>query len=288
LYMSKFGIFLNGPYDLRLRMVHAAVSVDPGGTVTIMLALSHLERMAYASTGDQQWTHTSWLMSGMRTAVPFRGSLYMVRGSKPGPWQIMRVDPPVSSSSSSWSFTPPQTVATCSADQMTKPYLVECNSELLLVGFSNRHSRHVVLRLGDLVLGVPAIPLTSIGDNALFIGTWSMAVNSKNLPSIQGNSITVLDPSKSGKLRQYDLGRGTWSAVCDGDFLSASGPVPRPYSLVHHIVSCCQRLFWISGHIWRRHHNFTPCWPTVAGAHRRDCTVCNDQLKLLRLSNVYV
>ncbi|KAM0846216.1 hypothetical protein ACQ4PT_055813 [Festuca glaucescens] len=133
LYMSKFGIFLNGPYDLRLRMAHAAVSVDAGGTITVMLALSHLERMAYASTGDQQWTHTSWLMSGMRTAVAFRGSLYMVRGSKPGPWQIMRVDPPDSSSSSSWSFTPPQTVATCPADQMTKPYLVECNSELLVV-----------------------------------------------------------------------------------------------------------------------------------------------------------
>ncbi|CAM0905495.1 unnamed protein product [Alopecurus aequalis] len=62
LYMSKFGIFLNGPYDLRLRMVHAAVSVNAGATVTIMLALSHLERMAYVSTGDRQWTHTSWMI----------------------------------------------------------------------------------------------------------------------------------------------------------------------------------------------------------------------------------
>ena len=285
--MSKFVFFLNGFYDLRLRMVHAAVSVNAGATVTIMLALSHLERMAYVSTGDRQWTHTSWMMSGMRTAVPFHGSLYVVRGSKLGPWHIMRVDPPDSSSASSWLLTPPQIVATC-PDQMTKPYLVECNSELLVVGFTKGHSRHVVLRLADFLLGVPAVPLTSIGDHALFIGTWSMTVNSKNLPSIQGNSITVLNPSKSGRLRQYDLGRGTWSQLCDGDFLSASGPVPRPYSLVHHIVSCCQRLFWISGHIWRRHHYFGPCWPSVAGTHRRDCTVCSDQLKLVCQSKVYI
>ncbi|CAM0905494.1 unnamed protein product [Alopecurus aequalis] len=182
LYMSKFGIFLNGPYDLRLRMVHAAVSVNAGATVTIMLALSHLERMAYVST------------------VPFRGSLYVVRGSKPGPWHIMRVDPPDSSSASSWLVTPPQIVATYSADQMTKPYLVDCHSELLVIVFTKGHSRHVVLRLADFLLGVPAVPLTSIGDHALFIGTWSMTVNSKNLPSIQGNSITVLNPSKSGRL----------------------------------------------------------------------------------------
>ncbi|KAI4978164.1 uncharacterized protein LOC123402069 [Hordeum vulgare subsp. vulgare] len=79
LYMSKFGVFLNGPYDLRLRMVHAAVTVHVGGSITIMLALSHAERMAYVSTGEKHWTHTSWMMTGMRTALPFRGSLYMVR-----------------------------------------------------------------------------------------------------------------------------------------------------------------------------------------------------------------
>ncbi|XBH61682.1 hypothetical protein VPH35_116077 [Triticum aestivum] len=108
LYMSKFEIFLNGPYDLRLRMVHAAVSIHVGGSITIMVALSHAERMAYVSTGDKHWTHTSWMMTGMRTALPFRGSLYMVRRSKNKPSHIMRVNPQDSSSSSSWPSTPPQ------------------------------------------------------------------------------------------------------------------------------------------------------------------------------------
>ncbi|KAM3240142.1 hypothetical protein ACQJBY_053685 [Aegilops geniculata] len=288
LYMSKFGIFLNGPYDLLLRMVHTAVSVHVGGSVTIMVALSHAERMAYVSTGDKHWTHTSWMMSGMRTALPFLGSLYMVRSSKNKPSQIMRVDPPDSSSSSSWPSTPPQMIATCPANLMAKPYLVECNSELLLVGYTDRKSRLVVIRLADLLLGVPATPLTSIGDHTLFIGTWSMAVNSTNLPSVQGNSITVLIPRKSGRLRQYDLCRGTWSLLCDGYFLSANGPIPRPYSLVHHIVSCCQRLYWFGGHIWTRYHRSQSRWNIVALGHRNVCTVCSDQLKAIHLSNIYV
>lgn len=203
----------------------------------------------------------------------------------------MRVDPPDSSSSSSWPSRPPQMIATCPASQMTKPYLVECNSEPFLVSYTDRHSRPVVIRLADLLLGVPATPLTSIGDHALFIGTWSMAVNCSNLPSVQGNSVTILNPTLwSGRLRQYDLGRGTWSPLCDGnfDFGSTSCPIPRPYSLVHHIVSCCQRLYWINGHIWTRHHYSEHCWHGVAAVHRRVCTVCSDQLKAIHLSNVYV
>ncbi|KQK20627.1 hypothetical protein BRADI_1g55700v3 [Brachypodium distachyon] len=279
LYMNKFGVFLCDTYDFRLRMVHAAVSVH-----------GHLDRMAYASTGDRQWTCASWMMSGMRTAVPFRGSLYVMRGGKNKPSDIMRIDPPESSSSSSWHDTPPQMVVTCPAEQITKPYLVECNSELLLVGYMHGKSRLMVHRLTDVLLGVPApaMPLRSIGDYAIFIGTWSMTVNSKNLPSVQGNSITVLNPSSSGRLGQYDLGRGTWSRLCDGNFCSTSGPIPRPYSLVHHVVSCCQRLFWITGNIWTRHHSSTPCWPRAAAEHIIVCERCTDEMKLARMSGSYI
>ncbi|CAM0905496.1 unnamed protein product [Alopecurus aequalis] len=113
--------------------------------------------------------------------------LYMTHGSH-------KLDDEWHEDSSAFSWKP------LCPDQMTKPYLVDCHSELLVIVFTKGHSRHVVLRLADFLLGVPAVPLTSIGDHALFIGTWSMTVNSKNLPSIQGNSITVLNPSKSGRL----------------------------------------------------------------------------------------
>jgi hypothetical protein len=215
-----------------------------------MLTISNLGHVAYASTGDQQWTTSSWAMSGMWTAVPFHGSFYVVREWKRKP-SITRIDAPDGSSSSCWSLTPPQKVATVPAEQMTKPYLVVCNSELILVGYADKQSRLVVLRLADLVLRASAVPMTSIGDLALFVGPWNMAVNSKNLPCVKGNSITILTTSGSGgQLLQYDLAKGTRSVVCDGNFLRFSWPIPRPYSLVHHIVTCCHRLFWSSGHIW--------------------------------------
>ncbi|XP_051186082.1 uncharacterized protein [Lolium perenne] len=230
--------------------IFAAISVRVDHTVTVMLAISNVGHVAYASTGDRQWTLASWEMSGMWTAVPFHGSFYVVREWKRNP-SIMRIDPPDGSSPSFWSSTPPQKVATCPTEQMTKPYLVVCNSELILVGYADKHSRLVALRLADLLFGVSAVPLMSIGDNALFIGPRNMTVNSKNLPCVQGNSITILTTSGSdGQLLQYDLAKGTRSVVCDGNFLKFSWPIPRPYSLVHHIVTCCHRLFWSSGHIW--------------------------------------
>ncbi|KQJ88631.1 uncharacterized protein LOC100834947 [Brachypodium distachyon] len=236
----------------RFMDVSAAVSVRAGGTVTIMLAFIRLQRMAYVSTGDLQWTATSWMIPGMWTAVPFRGSLYLVKGwNKRKPSLIMRVDPPECSSSVLWSSAPAQTVATCPAEKMTKPYLVECNSELLVVGYAkaDRHSL-VVFRLADLLLGAPtpAAPLASIGDHVLFIGKRNMTVKSKNIPVLRGNSVAIITASAADRLLQYNLGRGAWSQLCDGDLIN--GPAPRPHSLVHHIVTCCHHAFWSSGHIW--------------------------------------
>lgn len=144
-------------------------------------------------------------------------------------------------------------VGTCPVEQLSLPALVECNSELLLVGYNNGHSRVVVLRVADLLRGGPAMPVTSIGDQTLFIGAWNMSVNVKSLPSVQGNSIAILNAIGGGlvgrgAIPQYDLGRGTWSQVFDGHFLD--GPMPRPYSLVLHVATCCHRLFWNSGAIF--------------------------------------
>jgi hypothetical protein len=250
--LAKLGCFVR---DFNLfQKVTAAVSVSLGGTVTIMLALCSLDRVAYASTGDRQWTPAIQMMSNLFRALPFRGSLYMVNGGLDiNPSCIMRIDPPDESNPSSWSVRPPQMVATYPVEQLSNPELVECNSELLLVGYNNGYSRLVVFRVADLLRGAPAMPLTSIGDQTLFIGAWNMSVNSKSLPSVQGNSIATLGAIGGGRvgrgaIPQYDLGSGTWSQVFDGHFLD--GPMPRPYSLVLHVATCCQRLFWNSGAIF--------------------------------------
>jgi hypothetical protein len=43
-------------------------------------------------------------------------------------------------------------------------------------------------------------------------------------------------------LGQYCLRSGTWSTATDGDFLR--GPIPSPYTLIHHIYTCCARYYW--------------------------------------------
>ncbi|XP_047068633.1 uncharacterized protein LOC124676634 [Lolium rigidum] len=253
--LAKLGCFVS-EYDKiqNLRFVYASVSVNLGGTVTIMLALSNLDRVAYASSGDRHWTPSSWTMGHFFSALPFGGSLYAVnRGEGLNPWRVLRIDPPEESNPSSWSLVPPQTVATFPVEQLSHPELVECNAELLLVGSANEYSQVVVFRVADLIRGVPAVPLASIGDQALFIGGSNMAVNSKNLPSILGNSIAILNDICGGivgrgTLPLYDLGSGTWSQVFDGHFLD--GPIPRPYSLALHIATCCKRLFWNSGDVF--------------------------------------
>jgi hypothetical protein len=43
-------------------------------------------------------------------------------------------------------------------------------------------------------------------------------------------------------LGQYCLRSSTWSTATDGDFLR--GPIPSPYTLIHHIYTCCNRYYW--------------------------------------------
>ncbi|XP_044960549.1 uncharacterized protein LOC123411653 [Hordeum vulgare subsp. vulgare] len=251
--LAKLGCFISDFDKIQhTRFVRASVSVNLAGTVSMVLGLSGLDRVAYASTSDRQWTPTSWKMKRLHSALPFGGSLYVVDvGWDLEPSRILRINPPEDSNPSSWSAIPPQMVVTCPVELLRMPEMVEYNSELFLVGDNSGCSPVVLVRVADLLNGVPAMPLTSIGDQAIFIGGWNMAVNSKSLPSVQANSITIVNAigglAGRGTLPQYDLGNGTWSQVFDGHFLD--GPMPRPYSLVLHVATCCQRLFWNSGKI---------------------------------------
>jgi hypothetical protein len=143
------------------------------------------------------------------------------------------------------SLLPPQTIAKFPAKLMVLPRLVECNSEILVVGSTDVfHSHLVVIRLADLLERRPAAPLTSIGDHCLFFGMRSFAVSSKGLPSIAGNSIILCSTIKNGP-RQYDLSDGAISPPCDGDIVHS--PPPSPHSIIHHLVTCCYRYFWNKG-----------------------------------------
>jgi len=139
-------------------------------------------------------------------------------------------------------------IATIPSKLMILPQLVECDSEILVVGSTDTScSRLVVVRLADLLLGAPAAaaPLTSISDNCLFFGMRSLAVSSKGLPSVSGNSIVFSSSIEGNCLMQYSLSNGTLSPACDGDIVKS--PPPSPHSIVHHLIICCYRCFWNKG-----------------------------------------
>ncbi|XP_025800399.1 uncharacterized protein LOC112880122 [Panicum hallii] len=218
--------------------VSAAVAVAPTtGTVTVVLAHEHICRFAHASPGDRRWELTAWSTDRVARTLGFHGSLYLACWGHEES-SIMRLDPPLL-----------EVIATLPSKLMILPQLVECDSEILVVGSTDVScSRLVVVRLADLLLGEPAAaPLTSIGDNCLF-GMRSLAVSSKGLPSVSGNSIVLCDSIEEDRLMQYSLSSGTLSPACDGDIVES--PPPSPHSIVHHLVTCCYRYFWNKGLIY--------------------------------------
>ena len=160
---------------------------------------------------------------------------------------IFQVDPPQEDGDHvaglGSSLPEPKLIATIPSDKLAKPiFLVECNSQILVGGYTDRSRSHMVVhRLEDLKLE-KLIPLRRIGDKALFINDRCLSVSSNGaLPTVVSDTI-VLPSMKDGSLVQYHLNTNTWSRSMDGCILS--GPVFGPCSLIYHIYTCCRREFW--------------------------------------------
>uniref|UniRef100_A0A8R7Q1T9 KIB1-4 beta-propeller domain-containing protein n=1 Tax=Triticum urartu TaxID=4572 RepID=A0A8R7Q1T9_TRIUA len=136
----------------------------------------------------------------------------------------------------------PKLVTTCPADILSNPaYLVEYDSEILVVGHTDSSFSHIlVYKLADLMLR-RFIPVTSIGDHALFIDERTLYVSSKALPTIMADSI-IYRKIKSRKFAQYHLRTGTWSQSADECALRGYDPGPR--SLIHHMITCLLHSVW--------------------------------------------
>lgn len=85
---------------------------------------------------------------------------------------------------------PPVMITMCPNGKISYPgYLVECDSEIMLVGYKGTsHAHMVVYRLEDLIAG-SFIPVTSVRDHTLFLLERDLCVSSKVLPTILGNFI---------------------------------------------------------------------------------------------------
>ncbi|KAL6647934.1 hypothetical protein ACP70R_015371 [Stipagrostis hirtigluma subsp. patula] len=226
------------------RKVCAAVNVTAMGAVTVMLALERIGRVAFASAGDDEWTISSWKVTQLDRVLSYQGKLYMVNWED-GLTHVSLIDPPVprwegEGLMPALTLPPPRKVATCSSEEIYLPYLVELDSEIMLVGYNDgSFSRIVVLKLADLVLG-STVPVINIRDHVLFAGARSLCVSSSWLPSIGDNSIICFHAGEN-YLAQYHLSTGSWLPAGDGHLMLS--PPPRPCSLIHHIFACCNRQF---------------------------------------------
>lgn len=183
--------------------------------------------------------------SPIRRLISSRGNLYMIDNPTlhtgyPGDTQIYQIDPPKEHdgmSSGSSSMPSQKLIATCPAGKMPVPrYLTECDSEILLIGYSDRSFTHPsVYRLSDLILN-RVVPVTSIGDNVLFIDERILSVSCKAVPNIVGDSIVSIHP-KDLYLVIHNLNSHTWLRAADGWI--AKRDLSMPYSLIYHIFTCC-------------------------------------------------
>uniref|UniRef100_A0A8I6XFS0 KIB1-4 beta-propeller domain-containing protein n=1 Tax=Hordeum vulgare subsp. vulgare TaxID=112509 RepID=A0A8I6XFS0_HORVV len=220
-----------------------------------MLLFHRLRQLAFATSHghDRQWTMASWAVPPCIEPFSFRGKLYLVCNLVCAT-QLLQIDPPPLEDDETGELGSrqpplPRSIATCPGDVLSYPiYLVECDSEILVVGHADRSFAHkkLVYKLADLVLG-RFIPVTSVGDHALFIDERAFYVSSKALPTVMADSI-VYRKLESLEFAQYHLGSGTWSQAVDERGLKGYDPGPR--SLIHHIITCLLRSVWNKGQFY--------------------------------------
>ncbi|KAL6871044.1 hypothetical protein ACP4OV_014892 [Aristida adscensionis] len=245
-----------------IRRLRASVAVvGAAGTITVMLAFELLHRVAYAAAGDRRWTLSDWKFLPLLRPVAFQGKFYSVQYLFQGinRLQIYQIDTPRRDAIDGRPHQPsPEKIAECPLDRIAHPvYLVECGSELLIVGYSDTTYRCMVAyRVADLASG-NIVPMTRIGDHVLFLDERGLCVspNNKSLPSISRNSIIYVPYISSeacdngvepkARLEEYDLASGTWSLATDEDCVE--GPPSGPSTLIHHIFTCCCPDYWNKG-----------------------------------------
>ncbi|CAM0884182.1 unnamed protein product [Alopecurus aequalis] len=210
-----------------------SVSVSADGVIMVMILLSRLCRVAFAtSAGDRQWCVSSWSLSPTWRSVSFQGRLYILQrpryDSDP---QILQIDPPQHKEIGS-----PKLIATCPGKIQPPYHLVQCDADVLAIGCSDKpNSLHLlVYKLADLIRE-KFNPVATIGGNILFANTErSLSVSGRALPNIVGDTIVKTKP-KETHLVEYHLKGGTWLPTTDE---STCGFEPSTGNLIYRIFWC--------------------------------------------------
>ncbi|XBI75170.1 hypothetical protein VPH35_068574 [Triticum aestivum] len=213
------------------------------GAVTVLITFNLYFCGAVATSLDTQWTMLSWTCPGsyINGPLPLHGKIYDV----PAFFDDTNGAPRIFEMDVCHYQDPPKLIFTGPIEKPLQAcHLVEYGSEILVVAHDDDQLSHMtVYRLADLVLG-KFIPMTDIGENAIFMGPRSICVSSRAFPMVKANTIVYFRPQKH-RFAQYNIGRRTWSLAMDQ--CSINGRTQGPRSIVCHILTCCSHQHWNKG-----------------------------------------
>ncbi|KAF8684403.1 hypothetical protein HU200_044296 [Digitaria exilis] len=256
-------LVLQRDHDTAIRLLHPFT-----GDILDLPPLSTLLPQMHE---DQQWTLSTWYYDIGCPPFQYRGKAYVVYDlGVDNSSKIFQIDIPLPGEV----LQPPRLIATCTADKLCVPvHLVECDSEVLVIGYTDIcSSKMLVYKLTDLIMG-KYIPVTSIGDKAIFIQRGrTLSVSAKAFPTVVDDTIIIIHPMRHTVL-QYHLSRGSWSPATDP--CSRHGTEPGPCSFVQHIYTCCNHHFWNKGLLsqWERYGGGEWLQWAVAGELRQGVSV---------------
>jgi hypothetical protein len=203
-----------------------------------MVILMDMMLAAAATSQDTKWTMLPWRVLSHYQPLSSRGKQYVAHDTfARGTWvsQVFQMEAHLPED-------PPKLIATIPREKLSYPvYLVECDSEVLVVGHKDMSLTHLAVhRLSDLASG-RYVPLESIGGKAILVDGRVLCVSSKILPPVLGDAVVYVHP-REGHFAQYCLGSRRWSLATDE--FSTSGLGQGPYSLIHHVFTCCSHSHW--------------------------------------------
>ncbi|VAH98692.1 unnamed protein product [Triticum turgidum subsp. durum] len=238
-----------------MRHISASISVADDGVVRVMVILIRMMRAAVATSQDTEWSMLSWRVPSHYQPLSTGGKQYLVHDTffediDPDVAQVFQMEAHLQDT--------PKLIATIPREILAYPvYLVECDSEVLVVGHNDMSFTHLAVhRLSDLV-SERYVPVKGIGDKVIFVGGRALCVSSKILPPTTGNAVIYQHPREL-TFSQYCLGSSTWWLATDECSMSMSGLTQGPCSLIPHVFTCCSRRHWNKGLMyWRDNEPLT-------------------------------
>ncbi|XBI48814.1 hypothetical protein VPH35_112479 [Triticum aestivum] len=242
--LASHNLHMSHPYANlpQLRRISASVSID-AEVVRVMVIFIHLMYAAVATSQDTNWTFLMhWRLPSHYGSLSFQGNPYeqvllpgfaLVQYLVHQTMNMENINLSQIFQLEAHSQDPPKLIVTFPMEKLCYPiYLVECDSEILVVGHNDISLTHLaVYKLADVVLD-RFIPVKSIGDKTIFVGGRNLCVSSKALPTISNilcNTASI-------------LAVGLYSLATDE--CSTSGLEQGPCSLILHVFTCCSRDHW--------------------------------------------